>query len=293
VNRLGTLLVAALLLSASVACGGQGEGGGEGISPLPSATRSVTRTPVRPSASGGEGGPSIARPSRSESARPEPEPTRTRSAEPEPAPTKSAVPEPTSTKSAGPAPVQPSPTSTATTLTKTITPSPSSSPSQSEAASDTEESGVPGWVWLLALVVAAAVLAGLLLMRRRRHRAEWSAGLAECLAEISWLGHDLVPGLLAQDAAGRSGVWAIGRTRVLRLEQTLEGLVGGAPDDVTARHCSALSSSVQALRRVLDQSDAAGVIGGEATTTALREAQRALDEALVALQRPDVAGDAR
>jgi hypothetical protein len=137
------------------------------------------------------------------------------------------------------------------------------------------------------------VVAGAVLLRRRRARVEWATNLDQALAEVTWLSHDLIPALLGQSAAGRPGVWAIGRPRVLGLEQTLERLVGRAPDEVTARHCTTLSSTVQALRRVLDQPEAAGVVGGEAGATAIRQVQRQLDEAVVALQGRGGAGDSR
>jgi hypothetical protein len=165
-----------------------------------------------------------------------------------------------------------------------VSPSPSASSQPEAAATIDQEAAVAAWVWwLLGLLVVAALLAGAALLRRRRRRADWSTALDDALGEASWLSGDLIPTLLGQSASGRSGVWAIGRARVLRLEQSLDGLAERAPDDVTARHCATLSSAVQGLRRAVEQAEAAGVLGGETSTSALRQAQRELDAAIVAL----------
>lgn len=137
-------------------------------------------------------------------------------------------------------------------------------------------------------MVVAVLFLGVVLLRRRRNRADWHARLADALGEATWLSTDLIPTMQGQSATGRSGAWAIGRTRVLGLEQTIAVLVGQAPDDTTARRCASLSSAVQALRRVLDQAEAAGVVGGEASTSALGQAQQELDAAIMALRRPEL-----
>ena len=280
-NCIRTLIGVALLL-ASAGCGGQGEGGAAPSS-LPSVTRSVTRTPVQPSDTRSVGEPTVARPTRSG------RPQQTSQA---PKPSEA---EPTRTRSAGAAPAVPSPTS-ASTVTTIIT-SPTQVPSATQpaaAAATDDEATVAPWIWwAVGLVAVTAVVAGAVLLRRRRARVEWATGLDQALAEVTWLSHDLVPALLGQSAAGRPGVWVIGRPRVLGLEQQLEGLVGRAPDDVTARHCRTLSSTVQALRRVLDQPEDAGLVGAEAGATAIRQVQRQLDEAMVALQGRSGAGASR
>ena len=53
---------------------------------------------------------------------------------------------------------------------------------------------------------------------------------------------------------------------------------------VRARHCAALAAAVQVLRTMLDQADATGDLGGEATTMGLRQAQHELDEAIAVLR---------
>lgn len=270
VNGIRTFLGVALLLTAA-GCGGQGEGGAVPSS-LPSVTRSVTRSPVQPSDTRSVGEPTASRPTRSD------RPQRTSQA---PKPSEAA---PTRTGSAGAVPAEPSPTSAVTTIT--TSPSPTSSATQPDAAATSDDDGaVAPWIWwAVGLLAVIAVVAGAVLFRRHRARVAWVTDLDEGLAEVTWLSQDLVPALLAQGAAGRAGVWAVGRDRVLQLEQTLEGLVARAPDDLTARHCTTLSSTVQVLRRVLDQPEAAGVVGGEATATAIRQVQRQLDEAIVALR---------
>jgi hypothetical protein len=280
------LLCVALLLAAA-GCGGQGEGEAAPSS-LPSVTRSVTRTPVQPSGTRSAAGPTASPPTRS--GRPQrtsqaPKPSRV-----EPTPEPSGV-EPTRTTSAGAVPAEPSPTS-AGAVTTINSPSPTSSATQSDAAATTDEEGaVAPWVWwAVGLLAVTALIAAAVLFRRRRARVEWAAGLDETLAEVTWLSTDLIPTLLGESPAGRPGVWAIGRPRVLGLEQMLAGLVGRAPDDVTARHCTALSSTVQALRRVLDQPENAAVVGAEASATAIRQVQRQLDQGVVALQGRSGAG---
>ncbi len=280
-NGIRTLIGVALLLT-TAGCGGQGEGGAAPSS-LPSVTRSVTRTPVQPSDTRSVGEPTVSRPTRSG------RPQQTSQA---PKPSEA---EPTRAGSAGAAPAEPSPTSASTVTTIITSPSQAPSATQPEAAATSDdEAAVAPWIWwAVGLLAVTAVVAGALLFRRHRARVEWVTDLDEGLAEVTWLSQDLVPALLAQGAAGRPGVWAVGRARVLQLEQTLEGLVARAPDDVTARHCTTLSSTVQALRRVLDQPEASGVVGGEASATALRQVQRQLDEAIVALQGRSGGGHAR
>lgn len=272
-----TLLCVAVLLAAA-GCGGQGEGG-DAPSSLPSVTRSVKRTPVQPSDTRSVGEPTVSRPTRSG------RPQQTSQA-PEP-----SEAQPTRTRSAGAAPAAPSPTSASTVTTIITSPTQAPSATQPDAAATSDEAAVAPWIWwALGLLAVAAVVAGAALFRRRRARLEWATNLDEGLAEVTWLSQDLIPTLLGESAAGRPGVWTIGRPRVLRLERTLEGLVARAPDDVTARHCTTLSSTVQALLRVLDQPEAAGVVGGEASATALRQVQRQLDEAIVALRGRSSAG---
>ena len=159
-----------------------------------------------------------------------------------------------------------------------------SQPTEEQASAAADGDGAWAW-WLLGLLaLAAMVVLGMVLARRRRKQVDWSSALAEELGEATWLSHDLVPTLQGQDAAGRSAVWGIGRTRVLRLEQRLEALGGQAPEPQRARQCAALSSAVHALRSVVDQAETAGDVGGEATTTALRQAQHELDDAIGALR---------
>ena len=273
-----------VLVLAVGGCGGQGEGGS---SSLPSVTRSVphsaaasvTRSPERPSATRSPERPSATRSperpsatgSKGDAAGPSSAPAQ---------PSRTAITTTTATATA---------VTTVTSTPGTTTPEPTSSASPQAAAGATDDEDGTGddWVWwAVGLLLVLAAVTGTLLLRRRRARAEWSAGLRDALAEVTWLSHDLVPGLLAQDGAGRSGVWAIGRTRVLRLEQTLESLLGRAPDDVTARHCSTLAASVQTVRQVLDQAEIVGNVGGDATTTALRQAKLGLDDAAVAASAP-------
>lgn len=272
VNGIRTFLGVVLLLTAA-GCGGQGEGGAAPSS-LPSVTRSVTRSPVQPSDTRSVGEPTASRPTRSD------RPQRTSQA---PKPSEAA---PTRTGSAGAGPAEPSPTSASTVTTIITSPTQAPSATQPDAAATSDDDGaVAPWLWwAVGLLAVIAVVAGAVLFRRHRARVEWVTDLDEGLAEVTWLSKDLVPALLAQGAAGRAGVWAVSRDRVLQLEQTLEGLVARAPDDGTARHCTTLSSTVQVLRRVLDQPEAAGVVGGEATATAIRQVQRQLDEAIVALR---------
>ena len=282
------ILLCVVLLLTAAGCGGQGEGEAAPSS-LPSVTRSVTRTPVQPSGTRSAAGPTASPPTRS--GRPQrtsqaPKPSRV-----EPTPEPSGV-EPTRTTSAGAAPAEPSPTSADAVTTIINSPSPTSSATQSDAAATTdEEEAVAPWIWwAVGLLAVTALVAAAVLFRRRRARVEWAMALDETLAEVTWLSTDLIPTLLGESAAGRPGVWAIARPRVLGLEQMLAGLVGRAPDDVTARHCTDLSSTVQALRRVLDQPEGAGVVGGEASATAMRQAQGQLDEGVVALQGRSGAG---
>jgi hypothetical protein len=268
-----SLLVRALLgvlcMYAVAACDGQGTGG-DGSADLPSATRSVTRSVDLPSATRSRPEPT-----------PEP-PTRTSEA---PAPTDG---EPTRTREpddGGPTAEEPDETRPGPTDTTTVTASaPSPSATQAGAETSTGEDDDTGWWWLAGLLALAAVLTGVILIRRHRRHAAWSAGLADALGEASWLSHDLVATLQSQNGEGRAGVWEIGRPRVLRLEHALEPLAEQAPDPVMARHCTALASAVQVLRTMLDQADATGDLGGEATTTALRQAQHELDEAIAVLQ---------
>jgi hypothetical protein len=296
VNRIGAIFGVGLLLSAVAGCGGQGDGGGTAGSALPSVTRSVTRSPAQPSVTRDDGGstdsppsPAVTPPSRSG------RPSRTGEA-PKPSEAQSTRPESAQPESAEPEPAQPSATGFATTITATPSSTPSSTPSATQpdaAASTDEDASVAAWVWwLLGLLVAAAVLTGTVLVRRRRSRTDWAMGLADALDEATWLSEDLIPTLQGQSVAGRSGVWAVDRARVRRLEQSLEGLAGQAPDDVTARHCTTLTSVVRALRQILDQSETAGVDGGEAGTTALHQAQRELDEAIAALRARSGGGGA-
>jgi hypothetical protein len=182
---------------------------------------------------------------------------------------------------------------TAEPPTPEVTPEATEEPTDSATAAPpvAEEEGVDaddagsGWLWLLLLLVAAGALVGIaMLLRRRRARAAWAEALEEPLQEATWLRDSIVPNLLAQGPDGRAGVWAIGRSRVLTLEQRLGELVAQAPDPAAVRQVGALSAAVQALRRALDHSSTLVGFGGGATTAALQQSQSELDEAIRALQ---------
>ncbi len=263
----GALIGVALVLATSAGCVGQGDGadGPQSATARPSVSQSVTRTPVRPSSTRSALEPTVAPPSKT--------PERPTPTEVEPSPTRS-TPDETRTME-----------TTATTETAQPSPTPSQ-PAEEQATQEADDDGAWAW-WVLGLLaLAAVVVLTVVLGRRGRKRADWAAGLNEAIGEATWLSRDLVPTLQGQDAAGRSGVWGIGRTRVLRLERTLEGLGGQARDPQTARRCAALTSAVQTLRSVFDQAEVAGDVGAEATTTALRQAQHELDDAIAALQTP-------
>lgn len=181
------------------------------------------------------------------------------------------------------------------TETPTTAPPPVEEEEDDVEATDAEdaeaEEGGSGWLWLLLLVlVVAGVAAAAVLLRRRRERAAWSDAVEEPLQEAIWLRDTIVPNLLAQGPDGRAGIWAIGRQRVLTLEQRLADLVAQAPDPATARRVAALSAAVQALRRTLDQADTLVDFGGTRTVAALQQSQHELDEAIRALQPPPEEG---
>ena len=189
-----------------------------------------------------------------------------------------------------PAPeVTPEPPAPEVTATPEATDEPTDAATAAPPAVEDEgvdaEDGGSGWLWLLLLLLAAAAVVGTaLLLRRRRERAAWAEALEEPLQEAMWLRDSIVPNLLAQSPDGRPGIWAIGRSRVLTLEQRLGELAAQAPDPAAVRHVGALSAAVQALRRALDHSSTLVGFGGAATTAALQQSQSELDEAIRALQ---------
>ena len=188
-------------------------------------------------------------------------------------------------------PVEPAPTPEEEDEVVTPTPEAEDTGSEDATSEDTtaedtdaaDGDGSSGWLWLLiglGLLAAAGVVVAL---RRRRERAAWSEAVAEPVRDAQWLRDSLVPTLLAQGADGRAGTWAIGRPRVITLEQRLTGLQADAPDPETAGRVVALTAAVQTLRRVLDDSATTTGFGGAATTAALQQSQLELDEAARAL----------
>ncbi|MGA8047497.1 MAG: hypothetical protein WCA30_14645, partial [Dermatophilaceae bacterium] len=142
-------------------------------------------------------------------------------------------------------------------------------PESTDDAAD--DDGGSGWLWLLLLLAAvAAVAAVVALVRRRRARAAWSQSVEEILPEAIWLRDSIVPDLLAEGPDGRAGIWVVTRQRVVGLEEDLRRLVTDAPDPALARPVEALTTAVEALRRLLDQADALAGFGGPSVTAALQ-----------------------
>lgn len=157
---------------------------------------------------------------------------------------------------------------------------------------DAEADGGSGWWWLLILLIAGAIAAAtVVVLRRRRETAAWAAATEEPLEEAMWLRDTLVPNLLSQGPDGRAGIWAIGRPRVLTLQQRLGELGAQAPDVPATRRVEALSAAVDALRRVLDQADTLVDFGGTSIAAALQQSQYELDDAIRALQPPPEEGE--
>ena len=150
-----------------------------------------------------------------------------------------------------------------------------------------EDEGGNAWLWLLLLVAAlAAVAAVVALVRRRRARAAWSASVAEVLPEAVWLRDSVVPDLLSEGPDGRAGIWVVTRQRVVSLEEELRRLVSEAPEPSLGRPVAALTTAVEALRRLLDQADALAGFGGPSVTAALQRSRAEMDEAITAIQPP-------
>lgn len=193
-------------------------------------------------------------------------------------------------------PVEPAPTPEEEDEVVAPTPEAEDTGSEDIAAEDPDAEdadGSSGWLWLLLLLGLLAAAAGTVVaLRRRRDRAAWSEAVAEPVRDAQWLRDSLVPTMLTQSPDGRAGTWAIGRPRVLTLEQRLTGLEAEAPDAETWGRVVTLTAAVQALRRVLDDAATTSGFGGAATTAALQQSQLELDEAVRALHPPPPAGAA-
>ena len=144
-----------------------------------------------------------------------------------------------------------------------------------------------GWLWLLLGLLAAALIAAVVaLLRRRRARAAWSTAVEQALPEAIWLRDSVVPDLVTEGPDGRAGIWVVTRQRVVALEEDLRRLVADAPDQTLARPVVALTTAVEALRRLLDQADALPGFGGPSVTAALQRSRTEMDEAIAAIQPP-------
>jgi hypothetical protein len=155
-----------------------------------------------------------------------------------------------------------------------------------ESTDDAADDG-GGWLWLLLLIAAVAVVAAVVaLLRRRRVRAAWSAAVEQTLPEAIWLRDSVVPDLVTEGPDGRAGIWVVTRQRVVALEEDLRRLVADAPDQTLARPVVALTTAVEALRRLLDQADALPGFGGPSVTAALQRSRTEMDEAITAIQPP-------
>jgi hypothetical protein len=165
-------------------------------------------------------------------------------------------------------------------------------PEESTEPEDSDADGGNGWLWLLLLLLAAgAVAAVVALLRRRRARQAWAASVDAALPEAEWLRDSIVPDLIDQGPDGRAGIWVVSRPRVVGLEEDLRRLVTQAPDPALGRPVQALTTAVEALRRLLDQADALAGFGGPSVTAALHRSRAELEEAIAAVAPPVPEGE--
>jgi len=140
--------------------------------------------------------------------------------------------------------------------------------------------------WLLGLVIAGAAAAAVLIVRSRRARKVWDARLVDAMGESLWLAHELLPNLLsAQSAAARRDIWTASRPRADTLARTLSGLLASAPKDRLGS-LDRLRAAVIDLGFALDAHTAPDTDGAPESLGAARQAQRQLEEALLAFQPP-------
>jgi hypothetical protein len=171
--------------------------------------------------------------------------------------------------------------------TSTPEPAETAAPQPDETTADEGASSWPGLpLFLLLLGLAAAVVGAVVLLRRRGARQAWSARVDEALPEAEWLRDSIVPDLIGEGPDGRAGIWVVSRPRVVGLEETLRRLLTEAPDPALARPVEALTTAVEALRRLLDQADTLAGFGGPSVTAALRRSHAELDEAITAIRPP-------
>jgi hypothetical protein len=108
----------------------------------------------------------------------------------------------------------------------------------------------------------------------------------QSLPEAEWLRDSIVPDLIGESPDGRAGIWVVTRPRVVGLEENVRRLVTEAPDPALARPVQALTTAVEALRRLLDQADRLAGFGGPSVTAALQRSRAELDDAITAIRPP-------
>ncbi len=264
--------VVALLLTG---CSGDG-----GNLPSPTRTDLPSVSVSVPSRSPSAEVPETATPTPEQSEAPtesaEPTPTET----PEPTPTPKPTPTPRPTKSVVVTEtVTPTPpvTETATAPeTPTPTPTPTPTTSAAPAATDAEDSGLPGWLWWVLAALLAALAAYLIL--RARRRAAWDAEVAEAETEVAWFGRELLPQLQQTTTTDAlAGGWQVSAARVRAVEDRLTGLEASAPDEQRAARATELRDAVRTSRTdieslVANRDQAATPIALAAAVTRLLEA---------------------
>jgi hypothetical protein len=232
--------VVALLLAASLAGCGDGEGPGAGgptRSPtfeLPSPTR------TGPSEDTGEA-----------------EPSQTPTREPEP-----------SEDTPSPSDRSPGGTSDRPTLRPSEQPSeqpseePSQEPSQESSEStappsdgdQADDENVPAGLWWLLGAVALGAVAAVPLVVRARRRAAWRRQLSEAEGELGWLARELLPGLRHVGSREQvAGGWSVALPRVAAAEDRLTVLEASAYDDGSRERARALRDASRLARARMDQ----------------------------------------
>jgi hypothetical protein len=224
--------VLALLLAASLAACGDGEGP-DGEGPTRSPTIALP-TPTRTEAPDETG---------------QPEPSETATQEPEPSANEPSASERPSERPS----VRPS-DETSEQPTEEPTEESSESADTSTDADEADDEATPTWLWwLLAAVVVGAIIAIPLLLRARRRNA-WRRQLSEAEAELGWVARELLPGLRRVGSREQvAGGWAVGLPRVTAAEDQLTVLESSAFDDGGRDRARALRDASRLARARMEQ----------------------------------------
>jgi hypothetical protein len=250
-GRASRLLVVLLLISCG-GCGGGDGGGGEGGRPTVSPTRTPTATL-----------PELPSPTRSPDLTERPE-------------------EPAAQPSSSPPAQEPTAETPAPTAQETT--GPADAPADEPAQASGEDEGVQAWVWWLLAALVLGSLVGIPLIRRARRRDAWRREVVEAEGELAWCARELLPGLRRADSRAQvSGGWAVGRVRVVAVEDRLTVLESTAPDETDRQRARSLRDAARHARVNMER-----LIGPEPRDTWALDLDVIIVDLEVALRSPAV-----